>query len=468
MDVEDIAPGQNFAQKIDQTIGTCRTMLVVIGPKWLSILQERAKESQEDYVRHEIESALARKALVVPVLVGGATAVNLTGLPQSLADLPFHQAMELRDASFKDDCDRLAKSIGVSRAATPRYLLLALAGVAALAVLLVFLFSKSGIGSWPEQRQQKSAMNQLLATAQTQTKLGEYEAAYRSCTQAVKTAPLNRAALNRQTDAAMLWLENYSVLAREDQKAEDLAAPQLAELMAVLDAALSRTTGSEPRSADILAHIGWAHWLNQHIAEKEFGPAAERAFRQALSIQPSNVYANAMLGNWLLQTNGSLAEALQHFSTALATNRERPLVRTMQLGGMLYNDSKGVPSEAVKALNDMRKNNEPLEESYKHRFLTNNFNPVYTFEFLKPLLTAVPPEEAWQTYLWLDDAPVDPSETVYRQIRRDFFQASTLQFAGKKSEAIAVFTALQKTLKSQRGMDGRIADHVSEALARLK
>ncbi len=51
--------------------------------------------------RHEIESALARKALVVPVLVGGATAVNLTGLPQSLADLPFHQAMELRDASFK-------------------------------------------------------------------------------------------------------------------------------------------------------------------------------------------------------------------------------------------------------------------------------------------------------------------------------------------------------------------------------
>ena len=34
MDFEDIAPGQRFAQTIDDTIARCDTALIVIGPRW--------------------------------------------------------------------------------------------------------------------------------------------------------------------------------------------------------------------------------------------------------------------------------------------------------------------------------------------------------------------------------------------------------------------------------------------------
>src|SRR5204863_1015792 len=38
MDVEDIGPGQNFAEAIDRTLASCSIVLVVIGPRWGDIL----------------------------------------------------------------------------------------------------------------------------------------------------------------------------------------------------------------------------------------------------------------------------------------------------------------------------------------------------------------------------------------------------------------------------------------------
>ena len=45
MDVEDIHPGENFAQKIESTLSRCSCVLVVIGPRWRAILDERAKQA---------------------------------------------------------------------------------------------------------------------------------------------------------------------------------------------------------------------------------------------------------------------------------------------------------------------------------------------------------------------------------------------------------------------------------------
>ena len=72
---------------------------------------------------------------------------------------------------------------------------------------------------------------------------------------------------------------------------------------------------------------------------------------------------------------------------------------------MIYNDAAGVPREAIRALNDMRKNNEPLCEAYKQRFLSFDFKIGSDDALLKSVLAGVPPDEAWQTYLWLDDTP---------------------------------------------------------------
>jgi len=463
MDVENISPGQNFAQAIDQTIDGCQTMLVIVGPRWKAILLDRISNEHEDYVRHEIESALTRKVKVIPVIVGGAASGELSGLPPALAELSFHQAFEIRDDSFREDCDRLAQSLGLIP--VRRWRRAAILSGAAIAVLLFALLSMYGINSWRRQRQAGSAVMQLVTTSQTQIKLGEYEAAYRSGKQAAKLDPANSAVLNQQADAAMSWLEHYSVAGGENVNIEEIAAGQLAELMGVLDGAFSRTNEKGPRAADILAHIGWAHWLNQHIAEKEFGSAAEDSFRRAIAIEPTNVYANSMLGNWLLQNNKDFDEAVKCFAIALATGRERALVRSLQLGGLLYNDAAGAPVEAIKVLNDMRKSGEYLADGYRARFLSTDFNPVYSDEFMNSVLTAVPPDEDWKTYLWLDTG-TSTSDPVGRQLKRDFIWARLLELQGKKPEAIAAYTALKAKLASAQ-MDGRIAAHVADALTRL-
>jgi len=474
MDVEGIRPGQNFSQTIDRTIADCGTVLVIIGPRWTELLLNRGKEPAPDYVRHEIESALTRKIAVVPVLVGGANMAQLANLPESLAELPLHEAAEIRDATFREDCARLATALGAPAGPedqprktriAPKKLMAAIAALVAAAALLIVLLSWMGIGPWSRYQERKARIKQLLSTARTQVDQAEYEAAFKTCQDALKVAPGDRAAMDRQVDAAMLWLENFHVLVPEGQKAEDLAGPALTELMSVLDAGLARTAERDSRAADILAHLGWAHWLNQHIAYKEFGPAAEQALRKALGIDPSNVYANAMLGNLLLQTHGSLDEIVRLFDAAVKTGKERPLVRSMQLGGMIYNEDPGVKTELIRVANRMRINSEPMPEEYGHRILSN-YNAINSRDELMETLSAVPPKDAWATFLWLDGKPAARSELEDQRLKREFIQANLLEIGGNRAEALAMFKILQPELKS-RGMNGRISSHVAGSISRL-
>jgi tetratricopeptide (TPR) repeat protein len=457
MDVEDIRPGQKFTEAIDQTLAQCSTVLVVVGPRWIEILQQRAAKGEPDYVVHEISAALARKANVVPVLVGGATAAALSGLPASLADLSFRQAVELHDASFKDDCRRLVTSLGLPLTRSlPKSVLWPAA--AAFAAIVLVVAANAGVGPWRASRERSARVAGLLKTAATQSSQTEYESAFDSYQQALNLEPSNRAAVSGQVEAAMLWLEHFHVLVSEGQKAEDLAAPVLARLKTVLEADLARTNGRDAHAADLLAHLGWAHWLNEKIAFKEFG-GAERLFRQSLAIDSSNVFANAMMGNWLLQTRGDGAAAMRHFQTALDTGRQRPLVRSMQLGGLLYNNEPGMHAEFAKALNDMRKNEESLEPGMKSRARSIYDVSISQGNEFREVLAAVPPDENWKTYLWL-------SPGVPADVRQDFVHASLAEFSDNRAEAVREFRALLPRLKAE-GLSDRMIDYAVAAIARL-
>ena len=110
MDLQDIAPGQNFAQSIDDTIATCQCVVVVIGPRWLEGLQKRA-QSSEDFVQHEIAAALRRSITIIPVLVGGARMPSADQLPPALSGLSYRNALEVRDDRFDEDAARLADAV---------------------------------------------------------------------------------------------------------------------------------------------------------------------------------------------------------------------------------------------------------------------------------------------------------------------------------------------------------------------
>jgi tetratricopeptide (TPR) repeat protein len=461
MDVEDIRPGQNFADAIDHTLATCSIVLVVIGPHWCDILRQRAANAQEDYVVHEISAALARKANVVPVFVGGAVPAALTGLPPALADLSFHQAVELHDSSFTDDCNRLAASLKLA----PIGLLHSVwlwSAAAASALVMIALAATLGLGPWRTSHERKARIAQLLETAATQSGQTAYQSAFDSYQQVLTLDPTNRAALEGQVDAAMSWLEDFHVVVGEGERAEDLAGPPLARLKTVLEAGLARTSGRDARAAEILAHLGWAHWLNEKMAFKEFG-GAESALRQSIAIDASNASANAMLGNWLLQTHGDSAAAMRHFQTALASGTRRPLVRQMQLGGLLYNDGPGLRAEFAKVLNEMRSHDEPVDAGTisRARYLYD-VTGSQGDEF-REVLAAVPREDNWKTYLWLwAGGPTDAAQ----RCRQDFVHASLAELAGDRTAALSEFKAVLPALRAQR-MSSRMIDYSQAAISRL-
>jgi hypothetical protein len=260
IDVEEIQPGENFAQAIEQVLAQCSTVLVVIGPRWREQLDLRAAPNEQDYVVHEIATALSAKKTVVPVLVGGAPVSCLDALPAALADLSYHQAVELRDSSFNDDCDHLLKNLKHSGAIPPALKKTAVwIAVATIVALSLIAASRIGLGPWRASHDRKLRIDQLAHTARAQAEQAEYELAFESYQQSLRLDSGNKAAQDAHVDAAMRWLEDFHGLAPEGQKPEEVAAPHLVQLKGVLEAGLARTTGKDMRAADILAHLGWAH-----------------------------------------------------------------------------------------------------------------------------------------------------------------------------------------------------------------
>ena len=107
-DVNSIQPGDDFVEDIMTAVGSCAVLLAVIGVRWLAVTGEdgrRRIDDPEDFVRLEIEAALARNVRVIPVLVDGARMPSATDLPASLQGLARRQALELSPANF--DTSRL-------------------------------------------------------------------------------------------------------------------------------------------------------------------------------------------------------------------------------------------------------------------------------------------------------------------------------------------------------------------------
>jgi hypothetical protein len=111
-DVDSIELGDNFVAVITRAVGSCDVLLALIGPQWLTIADDHGRrrlDSGDDFVRLEIEAALTRRVLVIPILVDGARMPRADELPDSLAELVHRQALELSPARFAFDTSRLLR-----------------------------------------------------------------------------------------------------------------------------------------------------------------------------------------------------------------------------------------------------------------------------------------------------------------------------------------------------------------------
>jgi len=114
MDVDNIEPGLDFVDVLNERVGACEVLLAVIGPSWSAAMDShgtRRLDDPHDFVRIEVEAALQRKVRVIPILVTGSRMPRPEELPESMRALTRRQAFEVSHAHFNRDVDGLIRAL---------------------------------------------------------------------------------------------------------------------------------------------------------------------------------------------------------------------------------------------------------------------------------------------------------------------------------------------------------------------
>jgi len=114
IDIDSVPFGADFRKQISDSLQSDDILLAIIGPKWVG--QRRAGLSRinepTDPVRVEIETALQKRAQVIPVLIAGAKMPRESALPESLKQLPYLNAAEIDTGrDFHQHVERLIRAI---------------------------------------------------------------------------------------------------------------------------------------------------------------------------------------------------------------------------------------------------------------------------------------------------------------------------------------------------------------------
>jgi hypothetical protein len=110
MDLDAIEPGLDFAEVIEEAVGSCAVLVALIGRQWATLADaegRRRLDDPDDLVRYEVQTALERGVRVIPVLVDDARPLRRQELPAELHKLARLNALELSSGRYQYDADRL-------------------------------------------------------------------------------------------------------------------------------------------------------------------------------------------------------------------------------------------------------------------------------------------------------------------------------------------------------------------------
>jgi len=113
MDIEDIGYGDDLVAAIDSHLAGADVVVVVIGPRWLELLQARLRG--DDWVREEVRRSLALRAStgrprVIAALVEGAK-VPVDGLPEDLQLLRSSNMLRIDANALNQSLNTLAEAV---------------------------------------------------------------------------------------------------------------------------------------------------------------------------------------------------------------------------------------------------------------------------------------------------------------------------------------------------------------------
>jgi len=109
-DVDSIRPGEDFVEVIRNAVLSCHTMLVLIGPDWRGVARDTSPEeagAPPDFLRLEVETALANRLQVIPILIEDAPMPKEDDLPSSIAALSRRNAITLDPNHFDTSFNKL-------------------------------------------------------------------------------------------------------------------------------------------------------------------------------------------------------------------------------------------------------------------------------------------------------------------------------------------------------------------------
>ena len=489
LDIDTIDPGTDFVRVLQSSLRETAAVLVVIGQRWTSVSNSsgvRRLDDAKDFVRLEVEESLGRDIPVVPVLVQGATMPRAEDLPASMASLATRQAVTLDHAEFHDDanrlCEHLEKMLGLEKP-TPLSVVKRwwpAAGVGVLAIALTGYFATRttdqkvmgvstggsiatntvGAGVVGTTKPEDAhAAEGLVATADAQRRRNQFDEALTTLARARELAPSSPTVREAQEDVAMEWIRNARV---ENEKTSfgDAIEPALA----VVDAALPSATGM--RRADLLAHQGWATFLLWRDGDRRLNPG--ETYREALSIDPKNPYANAMLAHWrLFQDHDDVATAVKLFDTAVRAGRALDVVRTLQWAAYGNASDPAADAERVRLADAMRRMGERVNMRQAQALWGPYYftTPVSREREREALLDALTPDDHISTLHWAFDEYAAKEESRLRTIR--YYTALLDAKAGRTNEAMTALQALNKEM-AQDGASGSLHQAVLATLKQLR
>jgi hypothetical protein len=483
LDIDTIDPGKDFVQVLQSSLQETAAVLVVIGPRWALARAAdgtRRLDDAKDFVRLEVEASLQRPIPVVPVLVQGATMPREEDLPPSLASLATRQAATLDHAEFHDDaerlCDRLATVIGADEPTPVPGVRRWWPGVAAAAVLTLGVITffvlrtsnrEPAVVIDPQKpptvenatAAETARANELMAAASAQRQRNQYAEALATLARARELAPASGTVREAQEDVAMEWIRNVRV-----ESGKGTFGDAIMPALAVLDASLPSATGA--RRADLLVHTGWATFLLWRDGDRRLDPSGR--YQEALSIDPGNPYANAMLAHWVLsRDHDQVPEAKRLFDTAAQSGRALDAVRTLQWAAYNNVGSGEANAERVRLADAMRRGGEKLNARQAQAL----WGPYY---FATPpnrerdrdvLLDALAPDDHISTLGWAFEEYAAKDDSRLRTIR--YYVALLHAKAGRVERAVDDLTALQQELAASQA-SGSLRNGVEAALKRLQ
>ncbi len=430
VDRAELEPGQPFDAELREAIDDCDLFVFLLAPETVA---------PGSYALAELGLAQARwrhpRGRVLPVKLA----------PTPIGSVPpYLKAVTM----FEPQGDPVPGIVAaVARLAPGRRRLLW-----AVAIAVVLAAALAGSWLWREQQTKAATLRQSIASAAELCASGGHAAGWKRLGELADAGAPPQVLETAREDCAMQWLRDIRV--RADTESFTVIINRLSP---TLVAGLATARGQ--RAADLRAHLGWGDALRAREGAADANPDAH--FRRALEDDADNVYANAMRAHYLAVRNRE-EEAVVHFRAAVAANRDRPFVRSLQFGAWLWR--AGYAPHAVRTANDMRIAGErPTAAQVNALWGPIYFSQLFNADDPTRFLAILPGDEHLATFEWLFPQPRDEGETaVWR-----YCHALLMAHAGKRAEAVATLAQLRDELRSDN-RTGRVLDQAQAALKRLK